>query len=523
MQLQRLYFAIPESLATQALSGRLHAALPLSAGRPQTLTQVWLDSFDWRLHGAGQPLWYERDEQGLRLLWQAPGQPLWALEREAPPRFAADLPAGPLRDTLAPVLEMRALLPRVELVGERLPLRLLDGERKTVVRLDIESLDLQQGDGQRRPLGRWLALEGVRGYPEAYAQVFALLEGLDLRPDGGPFHAGFGQSGLHPGDYSSKVQIPLDPAEPAWIATRRILRHLHQAMQVNEPGTRADLDSEFLHDYRVAVRRTRSALGQIKGVLPEGPTARFKEGFAWLGQETGPTRDLDVYLLTFDAYQARLPSAVRADLDPLYAYLVAHQRQSQQALVAALDTPRYAELQADWAALLEGELGKRVPEQALIPIGELASRRIWKMYRRVLDEGRAISPSSPPAALHELRKSCKKLRYLMEFFAALYPAETLKGLIKALKTLQENLGDFQDFEVQQHALHGFAEAMFAEGLAGPATLLAMGMLMRDLEQRQHAAREAFANRFASFAMPQYEAQFRALFVPSTDKSTPTSP
>ena len=39
-------------------------------------------------------------------------------------------------------------------------------------------------------------------------------------------------------------------------------------LEANVEGTRADLDSEFLHDLRVATRRTRSALSQIKAVLP---------------------------------------------------------------------------------------------------------------------------------------------------------------------------------------------------------------------------------------------------------------
>ena len=49
-----------------------------------------------------------------------------------------------------------------------------------------------------------------------------------------------------------------------WIGRTRSL----QTLRINEDGVRKDLDSEFLHDFRVAVRRTRSALSQIKGVFP---------------------------------------------------------------------------------------------------------------------------------------------------------------------------------------------------------------------------------------------------------------
>ena len=101
------------------------------------------------------------------------------------------------------------------------------------------------------------------------------------------------------------------------------------------------------------------------------------------------------------------------------------------------------------------------------------------MARRVRKEGRAIGPDSPPEEMHELRKSCKKLRYLMEFFQSLYPAVEVRGC-QALKTILDNLGGFQDLAVQAAHLREMAARMRAEGLAEPGTLLAMGTLIGDL-------------------------------------------
>ena len=93
-------------------------------------------------------------------------------------------------------------------------------------------------------------------------------------------------------------------------------------MRANEAGVRAALDTEFLHDYRVAVRRTRSALSQLKGVFDPSRLAPFRKEFAWLGEVTGPLRDLDVYLLTLPDYRSELPVASRHDLDPLEQLLM---------------------------------------------------------------------------------------------------------------------------------------------------------------------------------------------------------
>jgi CHAD domain-containing protein len=76
---------------------------------------------------------------------------------------------------------------------------------------------------------------------------------------------------------------------------------VHQALlQIiirNEPGVRAALDSEFLHDYRVAIRRTRSLLRQIRNVFPDDAVEHFSSEFSWIGRLTGPSRDMDVLVL----------------------------------------------------------------------------------------------------------------------------------------------------------------------------------------------------------------------------------
>ncbi len=129
------------------------------------------------------------------------------------------------------------------------------------------------------------------------------------------------------------------------------------------------------------------------------------------------------------------------------------------------------------------------------PIPEVANQRIRKIYRRVLKDGLAITEQSEPEALHDLRKQCKKLRYLMEFFRSLYPNAEIKHLIKALKILLDNLGDFQDLQVQAESLEQMGQQMLQEG-ASATTLMAMGILVGDLLQRQQSQREQFAALFA---------------------------
>jgi CHAD domain-containing protein len=410
---------------------------------------------------------------------------------------------------------MRALSPILEVVNQGRACNVLNEDEKTVVRLVLETSQARfpgKGDGQ--PLGRYLRLLPVKGYDREMDSVARILQ-KQLKLQDVPavvIDQALKALGTTAADYSSKLDFHFDPRMRADAVVKEIHLFLLEILEANMPGTRADIDSEFLHDLRVAVRRTRSALTQIKGVFDEEVVTRFKEGFAWVGEITGPTRDMDVYLLGFEGFRNSLPKQYRSDLNPLRDFLVAHQKSEQRAMVRKLNSPHFRALLKDWREFLKAP-PPQVPlaENAVRPIKEVASRRIHKMYKLVLQEGLAITSDSAPEELHELRKSCKKLRYLMEFFQCLYPKKQIRPLIKELKKLLDNLGDFQDREVQAEKLREFGRQMKEEGEVPADTLLAMGMLVDGLLRSQQLARARFSDCFAAFAVKDNRRVFKQLF------------
>jgi CHAD domain-containing protein len=437
------------------------------------------------------------------------------LRHAGDPAFPADLPPGALRDDLAAVLSVRCLLPLVTLNTRVRTVAILDDEEKTTVRLHIES-----GSGSVPEAGEICQLEPrvridpVRGYGAERVRVAGFLrEECGLAPDArGELECALQPFGRSPGDYTSKFQLALDPEMPARDAARAIHLTLLETMLRNEVGTRRDLDSEFLHDFRVAIRRTRSALTQIPGVYPGQDVDHFKEEFRWLGAETGPTRDLDVYLLKMDGYKAALPEEVRADLKPLEEFLGRKQKLVHDRLVAVLDSGRYRRLVEEWRRFLTEEpAGALLAHNAERPVRAVASERIQRVHRRMVQRGRAIEDDTPAEALHDLRIRAKKLRYLLEFFRSLYPERAVEHLVAELKRLQDNLGDFNDYQVQIRSLQGFAAEMAAEGSAPVRTQLAMGRLLAQLEAGQSAERKRFAKRFERFASRQNRRSFARLF------------
>ena len=264
---------------------------------------------------------------------------------------------------------------------------------------------------------------------------------------------------------------------------------------------------EFLHDLRVAVRRTRTCLGQFKGLWPEATLDRAREFFSWVGQITGPTRDLDVYILNLPEYRQSLPAEVRPHLEPLEILLGKKRQREQRLLRRKLRSLRFREEMAWWEQVLRDP--GAMSEAADTPIGELASGQTLRRFERVLRRG-AKARASRPQSLHDLRIDCKKLRYLLEFFSALYDPGHLKPAVRALKRLQDNLGRFNDFEVQRDALAGWANEMTGDNAPGAEPLLAMGRLLARLDRNQTRELERFSACFREFSAEENRKHFRRM-------------
>ena len=473
-------YLLPDDAALIDLEARLRVA----HDPPRRAERRYYDTFDGRVHDAGAALVHENHQVVL----ERDGRHVIAAGERPPKRITAqDAPA------LADILDVRAALPVATVRSQVRVLRVLDGEEKTVVRLRVES---------PAGLSPRLDILPVRGYDKALARVRRLVEedlGLTEAPETLVDEAVRAAGGI-PGGVSSKLDVALAGSARADEAAAAVLVRLIEIIRANLPGTLEDIDTEFLHDLRVAVRRTRAMQRELQGVFPPAPLAAFRAGFKWLQQVTGPTRDLDVYLIEFDDFRAGLPARSRRDLDPVLALLAAHRATEQRRMVRALKSDRADALLSGWEQLVHG-LGPKMhgdrPDAAR-PVADVAVERISKVHKRMVKMGRAIDADSPHEALHDLRKKGKELRYLYEFFGSLFPAKETKAHVKSLKALQDTLGRFQDREVQAEMLRSLREEIAALE-DGPAALMAMGLLVERLEEQQEQARAEFDERFAAFA------------------------
>ena len=173
---------------------------------------------------------------------------------------------------------------------------------------------------------------------------------------------------------------------PAIDVLRALLERQRQEIERSERGIRTGSDPEELHRFRVAVRRARALIRASRPLVRDQLAALDRE-LRWLGSATGPLRDLDVLLVRLEKLQPTLdPDG--AGVDVIVAALERERLERREAASALLDTTRYRDLLARFAAgpgaaprrrrcarRAAGAEGARPPARGLLRARQEAERR----------------------------------------------------------------------------------------------------------------------------------------------------
>jgi CHAD domain-containing protein len=492
--------------------GVLSARYCVAAGAAEVAHWTYLDTVDWRLHNAGMSLRDSRQGTAAELVLSTrSGAQISAPSRVRRwPRRADTLPGSTVRDQLGKAVGVRALLPMAQVQVRSIPLRLTDDLDKTRVRIRVEQHCLVGSGDQPLPLR--VVIAPLRGYDRDGDRCATLLANdLPQFDSHDPVATIAMTAAGRPPGQPSVATLSLDPADPAAASAAAVLRRWMDIIDAVRAGVLDDVDPEYLHDLRTAVRATRSILRL--GGEPLSGTAeweRFAAEFAWLGQLTTPLRDIDVYLEEL-AGRGELNVSGLDDLDPLVTHLTRRRAHAVRAVRAGLRSDRGMRLSADWRCTLDGLASARAPG---LTTRDLAAQHARSAYRRIVRAAAPVTERTPPDHLHRLRRRCKQMRYLLDGYDSVYAPLPHRAVLSALKQLQNCLGDIQDSDVQRSQLADTAAALIVKGVP-VATVLAMGALRDRNATREHAAREDLRQRLRVFTGREMTAHVAALAAPGS--------
>ena len=268
------------------------------------------------------------------------------------------------------------------------------------------------------------------------------------------------------------VAGPLKRGTSLAAALRGVVERGTTLLLANVAGLGDTGDPEFVHQARVAVRRTRSA-ARLLGEAAGWPAALSGE-LRWIARRLGAARDWDVLQAqTLAALAAASPAVGR----PLVASAAELRRRDDATLQSALASGRFARLALRllrWAntAADEGPT-----------LGSSARKPLARLHRRLFGSA-AFFVALPVEEQHRVRIRAKRLRYALDLFAAALPAKPTARYVEQLAHLQDELGALND------AVVGAALAPRLARTAGVDPAPALDWL--EAQRQQHALRAEMA-------------------------------
>ncbi|MBN2451916.1 MAG: CHAD domain-containing protein [Lentisphaeria bacterium] len=468
--------------------------------RPRWTRMVFYDTYDGDLHAAGLALAWVPG----RLLLCPPGPcsvrsaaAVLPWSGPAPPVLRT-LPEGPLTRCLAEVTEHDAFLPVAECRLRVIAGDVRDDCGKTVVRLRVETFFRGAGESAE-PVLEVLRSRVLRGYDPAHAAVAERLRAAGLHAIEDPAEVAL-LPRLAEAPPRGLSMVPPAPDEPCREGLLRVVAGMLEAARRYEPAIAADIDAECLHRFRVLLRKARSLLRLMRGVLEPTELGALRQDLGEVARRSNRLRDLDVFLARAPAYGEVVPEGLR---EP-FAAVVRDVRQERNR-----ERGRFVRfLRSQRCGGLVRRLEKRLahPERfTVLPDGEesicqVARRRIRKQCRRIVQHAEEILAAARPedSDLHRLRIDCKRLRYLLETFGGFFAQEAVAYLGRSARRLQNRLGMVNDLRVQQDALLAFLANYPGRGPLDTGRAAAIGTLAGTLQARRRSARRRALRRLARF-------------------------
>ena len=413
-------------------------------------------------------------------------------------KFSSEFAPGLLQERLSDLIAPRALRKTASVRVGRQVWNFRNPEGKIVVRLIALRVSANK---LSRNGALILEIQSLRGYGAEAVEMANQIEALGCVPtERRIVDEAHKLCDVQPMPYLLKPVLTCPGTGSAREAMLEVLSKMLGIARQNEAGIINDHDTEFLHDFRVCLRKMRSILGIIKDVFPENLASNWKKSLGDICRKTNKLRDLDVHLLSRERLEQTLPPALRAGLAPFFEELTKLRLLEAVRVSAYFRSSGYRRsmeaLETSWNA------PEAIPptEESLVPIQLAAGRRIGLRFKKISKLSRLIDELTPDAFLHEVRIECKKLRYLLDCFGHLFDSDGRALLVRQLSKLQNRLGRFNDTSVQQITLLDLAEEPIQSGNA--KLTLSLGALIGSLHHEHGAMRSQVISALRDFCSPE---------------------
>lgn len=295
-------------------------------------------------------------------------------------------------------------------------------------------------------------LELAKGNPEDLLDfATALASHLPLVPhDVSKAERGY-QLFLHQSSRPQKASpSPLGNKQSSSEAFRLLATQGMQMWQANLLGTLTSADQEFIHQFRVSLRRLNSLIKVFKPALPDRYRSYWTKRVKELSQLTGDLRDLDV--MRSGIVEPMLQSDAPQILSHARAALAALDGAKKEA-VDQLEQLQYGGPVLLFARDLQDLDTDDFPNN----LPRFAEKQLAGLHRNAVKRLTRTLKAPTPEHAHRFRIALKHLRYSCDFFAPLFDNAEMVEYAKAIAGLQDAFGFINDFHVALSRLQDWVE------------------------------------------------------------------
>lgn len=509
---------ILENSTSQLVLEKITDIYALNKITEQKCKYIFYDTFDWRLYFNKVFFYLEGTKACLD------GNSIDFTENAVEAatfkdkKFWWDLPQSDLREYLRKIVDVRALLKILSLDIIRCDFEVLNEERKIIAKISVLNIVSRSISSYSTFI---IKLVPVKGYKNESKPIVDILRKYSskLKIDYGYWGLIFKKSGIKPVVYSTKpdrkslglkASDEFHKDQATYVAIKNLLLFILEVLRKNIPGIVKDIDTEFLHDFRVLIRRTRSSLTQLENVFTDEITATYRDLFAKISNSTNKARDLDVFIITLISLKEKIPQHLTDGLGQIFDYLYEEKSVQYKKLKNLLTRQHFKNVLINWEIFLKDTDIKYAAEMGYKLVNETARYFIFKSLNKVSKKYNILLSGNTPVNMHQLRISCKKLRYVLELFNIFYNNNIYTKVLDHLKALQDASGLYQDLEVQKNMLIEILNELKKCNKINEEISLTAGYIFRIFEEKQRQIPANFIDLYNNFEITIKSKKFKRI-------------
>ncbi|MCK9365196.1 MAG: CHAD domain-containing protein [Syntrophales bacterium] len=506
-------FLLPNSGMEQAILASLRA-LGCEVQTQRTINQedIYLDTFDWRLFRRGLSLRFSRTAGKAHYTLKIPGpikgDPAGHLEIECAAGEkigeAWDIKETDINGKIAEIIYPRRLLGHIAVRARRRTFKVVHPDG-TVVEIAFVSSAFQAEAFQKPASCRLceIALDFTKGTSATLeAMTKNITEKFVLLPcPQSMLETAIERLGISFPAKNPPPELIVSADDRLDIAVKKILSFQLRRLQENIPGTVADVDTEFVHQARVATRRMRSLLRLFTDAVPKRSADYFAGELLWLGSLFGAVRDLDVFSLNVVKFRNDIALASQRTTE-----LLLRQIQGERAARLATLKEELASTRCRIFFLRLSTFTTRKPAirplapNALSKAAPIASSVIFEHFDKAIALGKLLLLNPKLRNFHKLRIQFKKLRYASEFFNPAFDGALSSFITDAVK-IQDCLGELQDTVFTKELISGLLKK-WRGSVMEPRLIFILGEIHQLQQEIARARQSEFKEIWDQFDRPE---------------------